>query len=123
MEEDGDKVEKGKRGDETSKKGKKCKGKCKCETKCTYNIHDMIHEIAKIHRKEYPKLTNYQVLQKTHTHIWKSQGGRTSNEDGGFEYWEKMVNEYYEKMQRGEYVLRKQKKMKARGKERGREAV
>merc|ERR1712117_990945 len=99
----------------------KChKIKCKCETKCTYTIHDHIHDVAKIYRKEYPRMTLNRVLGRTHVHIWKGQGGRSHIEDGSYGYWGNMVAEYYQKMQRGEYRLRKrQKKMKknVKGKE------
>ena len=83
------------------------------DEKKTCSIWDMIHEIAKIYRKTYPKITTNQVLHKTHTYMWKSQGGRLSNpDDGSYGYWGKTVAEYAEKMRKGEYVLRKQKKNK-----------
>jgi len=91
----------------------KChKIKCKCETKCTYTIHDHIHDVAKIYRKEYPRMTLNGVLERTHVNIWKGQGGRSHIEDGSYGYWGNMVAEYYQKMQRGEYRLRKRQKKK-----------
>ena len=63
----------------------KChKIKCKCETKCTYTIHDHIHDVAKIYRKEYPRMTLNRVLGRTHVNIWKGQGGRSYRVSNGY---------------------------------------